>query len=311
MNANAKSEAPPQKKTRDPRTGLRTSATLATVFTIIGHSYLGFEQSFAAPVVALVTGYICGLLFEYVDAKANQRPLAFMGGGFKKLVDFLLPTHMTAITLAFLLYSNERVWVIAFAVALAIGSKFFFRVHTRGRYRHFLNPSNFAIAVTLLLFQWTTAIPWGYTVMGPPWLDAALVLFIVFMGTRLNLLFTGRLPLIATFIAGWFVQGAFRAWLTGGPLRCEIVGMTGVAGTLFIFYMITDPMTSPHGRREQMVFGASIAAAYGLCMHLNIQYAIFYSVAIVCAARGMLLFLEDLRDRRAEAAPALQPAPAK
>ena len=59
------------KKTRDPRNGLRMSATLATVFTILGHTVFGFEQSWAQLVVALLTGYTCALLFEWVDARAN------------------------------------------------------------------------------------------------------------------------------------------------------------------------------------------------------------------------------------------------
>ena len=33
------------KKARDPRMGLRTSATFATIFTILGHTVFGFEQS--------------------------------------------------------------------------------------------------------------------------------------------------------------------------------------------------------------------------------------------------------------------------
>jgi hypothetical protein len=39
------------------------------------------------------------------------------GGGFRKFVDFLLPAHMTSITLSFLLYNNQRMWIVAFAVA--------------------------------------------------------------------------------------------------------------------------------------------------------------------------------------------------
>ena len=43
---------PAPKKKRDPRMGLRTSATLATIFTILGHTVFGFEQSVATVVVA-------------------------------------------------------------------------------------------------------------------------------------------------------------------------------------------------------------------------------------------------------------------
>src|ERR1043166_7555140 len=102
--------AAPMKK-RDPRTGLRTSATLATVFTILGHTVFGFEQPVAQVFVALATGYTCALFFEWVDAKANGVVPGFLGGGFGKLADFMLSAHMTSITLSFLLYFNKRLWI--------------------------------------------------------------------------------------------------------------------------------------------------------------------------------------------------------
>jgi enediyne biosynthesis protein E5 len=86
-------------KKRDPRTGLRTSATLATVFTILGHTVFGFEQPVAQVFIALAVGYSCALFFEWVDAWANHVVPAYSGGGFRKFVDFLLPAHMTSITL--------------------------------------------------------------------------------------------------------------------------------------------------------------------------------------------------------------------
>jgi enediyne biosynthesis protein E5 len=88
----------PRKK-RDPRMGLRMSATLATVFTILGHTVFGFEQPVAQVFVALGTGYACAMLFEWVDARANEVVPAYAGGP-RKLIDFLLPAHMTSITLA-------------------------------------------------------------------------------------------------------------------------------------------------------------------------------------------------------------------
>ena len=76
--------APPKKKP-NPRMGLRTSATFATIFTILGHTVFGFEQSWAQVVVALISGHSCALLFEWVDARANHRTPEFAGGGWRKL----------------------------------------------------------------------------------------------------------------------------------------------------------------------------------------------------------------------------------
>jgi hypothetical protein len=294
-------------KTRDPRTGLRMSATLATVFTILGHTVLGFEQSLAQVVVALVTGHSCALLFEWVDARANQRTPGFAGGGFRKLVDFLLSAHMTSITLSFLLYVNRRLWIMAFAVALAIGSKYVLRVRQAGRLRHFMNPSNFAIVVVLVAFQWTGVLPWGFTIdISGAW-DWLLPLAIVMLGMRLNLLFTGRIPTVAAWLVTFIALGAGRALVRHTPVWAEIVPLTGVAMVLFTFYMITDPQTSPSRLRGQILFGSGIAFAYSVLLLLHVQYTMFYSVTAIAALRGLGLYALSLR-RAPAAEPARAPA---
>jgi hypothetical protein len=288
------------RKARDPRTGLRMSATLATVFTILGHTVFGFEQSWAQVCVALATGYACALFFEWVDARANGRVPGFSGGGFRKVVDFLLSAHMTSITLSFLLYVNQRLWIMALAVALAIGSKYVLRVRYNGRLRHFMNPSNFAMAVVLVTYQWTGSLPWGFTVNIHGTLDWLLPLIIVGLGMRLNLLFTGRFPTIASWLVTFIVLGAGRAWFRHTPVAAELVPLTGIAMVLFTFYMITDPQTSPSRLRSQIFFGSGIALAYSVLLMMHVMYTMFYSVTAIAAIRGMWLIALRLRAPSAE-----------
>jgi len=288
---------------RDPRTGLRTSATLATVFTILGHTVLGFEQPVAQVFVALGTGYACALFFEWVDARANGDVPGFMGGGIRKALDFLLSAHMTAITLSFLLYFRQRLWIMALTVALAIGSKYVLRVRQQGRLRHFMNPSNFGMAMVLLTYQWSGMIPWTFTIEIHGVFDWLLPLAILILGLRLNLLFTGGIPTIAAWLATFIALGAARAWYQGSPVAAELAVLTGLPVVLFSLYMITDPQTSPARPRNKMVFGAAIAAAYSVLMLLHVQYTMFYSVTVICALRGLYLFALSLY------APVAGPAP--
>jgi hypothetical protein len=264
------------------------SATLATVFTILGHTVLGFEQPVAQVFVALATGYSCALFFEWVDARANGDVPGY-SGGFRKLVDFLLSAHMTAITLSFLLYFNQRLWIMALTVALAIGSKYVLRVRQNGRLQHFMNPSNFAIAVVLIAYQWTGVLPWAYTVDIHGVFDWLVPLAIVGLGMRLNLLFTGRLPSIAAWLVTFIALGAGRAWLQQSAVVAELVVLTGIPMVLFTFYMITDPQTSPSRVRSQILFGAGIALAYSVLLMMHVQYTMFYSVTVICAIRGAWL----------------------
>jgi enediyne biosynthesis protein E5 len=293
----------PAAKPRDPRTGLRNSATLATVFAVVGHTVLGFEQSLAQMFVALISGYSCALLFEWVDARANHRPPGYAGGGFKKVVDFLLSAHMTSITLSFLLFANRRLWIMALATALAIGSKYVFRVRCDGRLRHFMNPSNFALAFLYLVFQWTSVLPWAFTTKIHGAWDWVVPAIIVCLGMRLNILFTRKLPLIFSWVGTFVVLGAVRAWfLQGTGVAAELVPLTGIPFVLFTFYMITDPQTSPAKVPSQVLYGAGIAFAYSVLLILHVQYTMFYSVTIVAATRGLWMFAQGLREAATERA---------
>jgi enediyne biosynthesis protein E5 len=290
------------KKKPNPRMGLRTSATFATIFTILGHTVFGFEQSWAQVFVALISGYSCAFLFEWVDAWANNRAPEFLGGGVPKVVDFLLAPHMTSITLSFLIYVNQRLWIMALACALAIGSKYVLRVRQNGRLRHFMNPSNFAIAVILVTYQWTGMLPWMYTAdLHGVW-DWLVPLIIVMLGVRLNILFTGRIPTILSWLVTFVLLAAARAWYFGYPFPGQLVVLTGIPMVLFTLYMITDPQTSPSLLRSQILFGSGIACAYSVLLALHVQYTMFYSVTAICTIRGLCLFALNLREKSAKRA---------
>ncbi len=298
----------PAKKVRDPRDGLKISATTATLFALFGHWLLGFEQTMLQLLVAIVAGYSATLLFEWVDSRVNGRPTLFRGRGFKGLVLFLLPAHMTAVTTSFLLYVNSHLWVMAFAVVAAIGSKYIFRVTLRGRKRHFMNPSNFGIAITLLLFHWVAVIPYEYTeglhgaTSAGDWILPAAI---VVLGTNLNARYTKRIPVVIAFLTTFALQATLRAAILGTPLLAGFMPMTGVAFLLFTLYMITDPMTSPAPVRSQVLFGVSIATVYLLLMLNHVVFTLFFAVSVVCAVRGALIFAQNLR-----ASSAREPIPA-
>lgn len=294
----------PVKKKKDPRIGLMTSASLATVFTILGHTVFGFEQPVYQVFVALITGYSCAFFFEWVDARASGVQPGYAGGGWRKVFNFLLAPHMTSITLSFLLYFGARQWITALTVALAIGSKHVLRVRTNGRLQHFMNPSNFGIAIVLIVYQWTGVLPWAFTVDIHGVWDWLVPLAIVMLGMRLNILFTGRIPSIVSWVGCFVLLSVIRSWFLDTPVWAELVVLTGIPMVLFTFYMITDPQTSPSRFRSQIVFGTAIAVTYHALLLLHVQYMMFYSVTVVCAARGVCLFLASMRSPVPSAEPA-------
>ena len=267
--------------------GLRRFAIAITLLNILGHTVFGFEQSWAQPLVSLAAAYTMEIILELAGGK-NRRPRAWLS---KDTIDFLLPAHITGLAVAMLLYANDRLWPIAFASAAAIGSKAIFRVGAGSRTRHFFNPSNFGISVTLLLFPWVgIAPPYHFTenlVGVGSWILPGVI---VVSGTFLNVRFTHKLPLIGTWLGGFALQALIRSWWFGTPPAAAWLPMTGVAFLLYTFYMVTDPATSPASARGQIVFGAAVACAYSVLMIAHVVFGLFFALTIVCALRGVILY---------------------
>ena len=299
-------------KRADRLGGLRRFAIAITVLNILGHAFFGFEQSLAQPIVALVSAYSVELLLEFIDARCNRRPLRFLGGGPRKFIEFLLSAHITGLACAMLLYANERLGPVIFASVVAICSKCLLRARVERGTRHFFNPSNFGITITLLVFSWVSvAPPYQFTenMLGAG--DWILPAVIICTGTFLNARFTHRLPLIAAWVGGFVAQAALRSLFLDTPFAAALVPMTGVAFILYTFYMVTDPATTPGGRREQIVFGLSVAAVYGVLMAAHVVFGLFFALTIVCAVRGLYLYaMQWLRGRVREEMEAVAGQPA-
>lgn len=283
--------------------GLLRFAIAISVLNILGHLWLGFEQSWVTPFVALAAAYTTELVGEWTSARATGRTPRFVGNA-KAFVTFLLSAHITALAVAMLLYAAEQLWVIAFAASAAIASKYVLRVPVGsgsppGATRHFLNPSNFAIALTLLLFPTVgIAPPYQFAEALVGALDWLLPLLIVMTGTLINRRFTRRLPLIAAWLSAFALQAVLRALAHGTPPAAGLAMMTGFAFVLFTFYMVTDPATTPERPRNQLLFGASVAAAYALFIELHIVFGLFFALVLVSTLRGGFLWVVAHRASR-------------
>src|SRR6516164_847793 len=96
---------------------LRRFAVAITILNVLGHTVLGFEQSWAQPLVALSVAYSLELILEVASSWSERRRANFRGG-WLRLVDFLLPAHISALAVSMLLYANEKLAPIAFAAAV-------------------------------------------------------------------------------------------------------------------------------------------------------------------------------------------------
>jgi len=279
--------------------GLRRFALAITILNILGHTVLGFEQSWAQPLVAMATAYSLEIAFELIDAWANRRPLKFVGG-VRNFIDFLLSAHISALAVSMLLYANDRLWVVAFGAAVAISSKLLFRVPSGSGSRHFFNPSNFGITITLLLFSWVgIAPPYMFTENLGAAGDWILPALIVVSGTILNWRFTRKLPLIAAWLSSFALQAIIRGLICDTPISAALGPMTGMAFILFTFYMVTDPATSPSDYKGQILFGAAVATAYAALVLMHVVFGLFFGLTLICAIRGLGIYaLQAMAARR-------------
>lgn len=287
--------------------GLSRFAFAITVLNIAGHAFLGFEQSWITPLAALAATYVTEFVGETIESRVAGRRARY-AGSFVDVVKFFLPAHITGLAVGMLLYAAENVAAIAFAASLAVASKYLFRVavsvNREGQpvFRHVLNPSNFGITVTLLLFPTVgIAPPYQFTENTSGIVDWILPLIIIGSGSYLNIKATGRIPLILAWVSAFAVQALIRAAVNGTPLTAGLLPMTGFAFILFTFYMITDPATTPSKTKHQIGFAAAIAAFYALFMQLHIVFGLFYALTAVTVMRGAWLALAHWHKSRSPA----------
>ncbi len=280
-------------KKRDLRiVALRRFATAITLLNVLGHTVFGFEQSWAQPIVALLAAYLLEILLETIEARGRGKAPRYQGG-LEAFFNFLLPAHITGLAVSMLLYANDRLMPIVFAAACAVASKYLFRATVGEKKRHFMNPSNFGIAATLLLFPWVgIAQPYMFTENLDGWGDWFLPALIVCSGTFLNATLTKKIPMILAWVGVFALQAALRHLLFDTSFTAALLPMTGMAFLLFTFYMVTDPGTTPRSVRGQVAFGAAVALGYGMLITAHVVFGIFFSLTAVCAVRGAMLSYE-------------------
>lgn len=293
---------PPLAK-RDPRlAALLRFAISISVFNLVGHIFLGFEQPPITPLACLALAYVMEIGLEVIDARVNGRDLRFQWT-FKSVAVFLLPAHITALASGMLLYAGPVLWPYLLATAAGIVVKYIIKAPLNGRMRHVMNPSNFGIALVLLAFPWVgIAPPYMFTANVQQPLDWLIPLGILMLGSMLNFKLTKKYPLILAWVGGFILQALIRSLLFDTAFIPAIAPLTGVAFILYTNYMITDPGSTPFDKKGQIIFGLTCAGVYGVLMIFHVTFGLFFALVITCALRWMSLWVADWRQRNREPA---------
>ncbi len=286
---------------RDPRLHL---AAVIVSLQILGQVAFEFRLSIAQILVSLLT---CAVLE--------------MGIAFRRQHVILWPASalLTGNGVAFILrvpgtehgdwWSMNGWWIFAGTAAVSLLSKHL--IQFRGG--HIFNPSNFGLVLCFLLLGPEHADPLAFW-WGPMSFWLALALAIIIGGgfailRRLRLLhiavtfwvtFTASIAVIAAsghdMTANWHV-GPVSDWYFWRVLAFspEIL--------VFLFFMITDPKTIPAGKVGRRVYAVAIGLLAALLLapqttEFGSKVAVLASLAIVCAARPLLVLLADAARRR-------------
>jgi hypothetical protein len=286
---------------KDPRMrffALWYFTALLTAWTVLGDTVLGFEQSYAQPIIGVLAACAVAFLLEWLDAWMNQRNPRF-AGSWGNLVNFLPPCIIPGLACAMLIYANERLMPIIFAAGLSVASKVIFRAPIgNGQTQHIFNPSNLGITVTLFLLPAAgLAPPYQFTENITGLWHWAIPAVILITGTIIHGRFTGRLPLVLAWFGGFAAQAVVRSYIFGSPLAVPFLPMTSAGFILFSLYMIPDPATTPIKPLRQVLFGLSVATIYALLFVEHVVYGLFIALALTSATRGMGLYIAALRKR--------------
>jgi Na+-translocating ferredoxin:NAD+ oxidoreductase RnfD subunit len=201
-------------------------------------------------------------------------------------------------------------WIFAGTAAVSLLSKYV--ITFRGS--HVFNPSNFGLVLCFLVLGPERAEPldfWWGPMSG--WLALALAIIVIgglAILVRLNLLVIAAafwVTFAAALAALMALGHAFTARWHLGPVTGHYfwwVLVTSPEVLVFLFFMITDPKTTPKSTRGRAIYAASIGLLAVLLIapaktEFWAKVALLGALAIVCAARPLLGVLPRISlDRR-------------
>ena len=162
----------------------------------------------------------------------------------------LASAYITGISLALLIKPQANIlWPFALGAFLAIASKYVLTY----RGRHLWNPSNFAIALLVLVASNSVAIlshQWGNDIR----INLVIWVFGLAVASRARVL-----HVTLTYVVCFALLALLRHAIVGGPVLAELAPITGPMYQLFVFFMVTDPRTTVSTRSGRMVVVAIVA----------------------------------------------------
>jgi Na+-translocating ferredoxin:NAD+ oxidoreductase RnfD subunit len=240
-----------------------------TCILLIGHLSYGILESYRKTALAIVVALIAELILGRV----------FFGKWLN-----LASAYITGIS-AGILVRSPAYWPYALCSAISIMSKYVLRV----KGRHIWNPSNFGIAVLLLLAPETMAV------LSIQWGNNYWSLLVIWVLGSIIIWRARRFHISATYVVSFFLFAFLRSWITGDPWQAEVAPITGPMYQLFVFFMITDPKTTVRSKAGQCVVAFCVALAEFVLRLDQVVYAPIFALFLVGPAANLIEIWWDSR----------------
>jgi Na+-translocating ferredoxin:NAD+ oxidoreductase RnfD subunit len=278
-------------KLSDPRLHL---AAVITTLQVLGQTAFDFRLSIAQILISVLTCAVLEVAITFRKQHVLMWPASALltGNG----VAFILRVPGTEHGEW---WSLRGWWIFGATAAVSLLSKYV--IVWRGG--HVFNPSNIGLVLCFLALGRGRAEPLDFW-WGPlsSWLAVAFAVIVAG-----GLLILSRLRLLRVALAFWlsFAAGIGVLALTGHAMtaRWHLGPITGFSFwsvlvtspevLVFLFFMITDPRTSPRGLTARVVYGVSVGLLAALLIApMQTEYAskvaLLGALAIVCALRPIV-----------------------
>jgi Na+-translocating ferredoxin:NAD+ oxidoreductase RnfD subunit len=276
---------------RDPR--LHVASVIITIH-VLGQLGLHFWVSIPQILAAILTCFAIEVAITFRQARAFVWPAsAMLTGSGVALILRVVGTQPDDP------WSTHAWWLFALVGGLALLTKYVIRY----RGSHIFNPSNIGLVVAFVVLGTGVVEPLDFW-WAPlnPWMIAAYA--VILIG---GLLITRRLRLLGMAASFWLtLAGGVAILAASGHCMTARWAFAPVCGSdfwrvvvtspevlIFLFFMITDPKTSPAGQVGRVVFGALVGVTSTLLMapqtdEFGTKVGLLAGLVLVCAARPIV-----------------------
>lgn len=245
--------APPRVFGIDPRLAM---PILITVILLVGQLFYGILESYFLTLVAIAAA----VAVEMAMSRLLTGRFAFPASAY-----------ISGISVGILTRSPFW-WAFALCAAISIASKYVLRL----RGRHLWNPSNFGICVMLLL------APYAYSTLSIQWGNNLYAMAIIWTLGSFIIYRLKRFHIVLTYVPLFVISAVVVTLWQGNSFLTNLSPITGPMYQLFIFFMITDPMTTVRSSKKAQSFVVFLIVVAETVLRINENiHAPYFALFIV------------------------------